>query len=529
MLGDRAWKLGQPLSRGERFALTLLLLLGAAFLTYRFPAVPAGLHQDELSEAYESYALLHTGADRWGYHLPVYFLSWGSGQNVLQAYLNIPFVAILGLSRVSARLLPLLLNLFCLPLFFVAVRRWYGSRPALLALCFLALSPWHVMLSRWGIENSPLPFFLAWGFWAIRWALDRPTRWRILACLLPFVCLQYTYGVMVLVVPIYILLLYCMNIGRLKPQKFEWAVSLIVFLVMCAPVYWFTLKNNVFHKNFAFETHLPFTAPLLAASRLDQARHDLGDRPLIATNLRYLGHLFNDGRIGQPPWYQLAAVHGVPPIVAALALLSVIALCIAFLRTHQFSDPFLAGLLAFAPLVFIIPLNSSRAGFVFLPILALAAAGSWFIWEQLHSKSMRFIFSCTLAMFLFSSMVRFSLEYYSHVYAAELATTFWPSMPEALADVQAKAGTSMPIYVSDNVALNYVDVLFMDRIDPILFQHSGATWKDPDFANFRFSRSEVASIPKPFAFLLTAPDADICLEVNSPRTFGNIRTGICTR
>jgi hypothetical protein len=87
----------------KRIVLVLLLLAGTFMLLYKFPSVPIGLHQDEMSEAYESYCLLHTGADRWGLPLPVYFVGWGSGQNVLQSYLTIPVVAALGLTRVSAR------------------------------------------------------------------------------------------------------------------------------------------------------------------------------------------------------------------------------------------------------------------------------------------------------------------------------------------------------------------------------------------------------------------------------------------
>src|SRR4051812_45596366 len=96
--------------------LVFLLLLGTAARIYKFPSLPAGLHQDEISEAYESYSILHSGADRWGYHLPAYFVSWGSGQNVLQSYLSIPVIAVTGLTRVGARLAPLLCGLGTLPL-----------------------------------------------------------------------------------------------------------------------------------------------------------------------------------------------------------------------------------------------------------------------------------------------------------------------------------------------------------------------------------------------------------------------------
>ena len=84
----------------------LITLTGTALRIYKFPQVPVGLQQDEISEAYEAYSLLHTGRDRWGNRLPAYFLSWGSGQNVLQSYLTVPVVAFVGLDRVSTRAVP---------------------------------------------------------------------------------------------------------------------------------------------------------------------------------------------------------------------------------------------------------------------------------------------------------------------------------------------------------------------------------------------------------------------------------------
>src|SRR4051812_29445262 len=61
----------------------LIVALSTFLRFYRFPSLPTGLLQDEASAGYETYALLLRGTDRWGNPWPVYFPSWGSGQNVL--------------------------------------------------------------------------------------------------------------------------------------------------------------------------------------------------------------------------------------------------------------------------------------------------------------------------------------------------------------------------------------------------------------------------------------------------------------
>src|SRR5947209_19903289 len=70
----------------NRVLFLLMMALSTFLLFYQFPSLPAGLEWDEVTAAYESYALLLHGTDRWGNPFPVYFPAWGSGQNVLLSY-----------------------------------------------------------------------------------------------------------------------------------------------------------------------------------------------------------------------------------------------------------------------------------------------------------------------------------------------------------------------------------------------------------------------------------------------------------
>ncbi|MBR5280514.1 MAG: hypothetical protein IKU26_06080, partial [Clostridia bacterium] len=67
----------------------LILLLGIFLRVYQFGTLPIGLNQDEAFAGYEAFSLAHYGVDSAGYHNPVYFVSWGSGMNVLESYLAI--------------------------------------------------------------------------------------------------------------------------------------------------------------------------------------------------------------------------------------------------------------------------------------------------------------------------------------------------------------------------------------------------------------------------------------------------------
>jgi 4-amino-4-deoxy-L-arabinose transferase-like glycosyltransferase len=483
-------------------------------LLYKFPSVPVGLHQDEMSEAYEAYALLHTGADRWGYHLPVYFLSWGSGQNVLQSYLTIPVVAVLGLTRLSARFIPILCGLLTLPLFFLTVRRWCGQAVALLALLFLVLSPWHIMLSRWGTENSPLPFFLILGVYLFGLAIDDGAWWLIAVSLVPFALAEYTYGVMVVVAPVLVPLLLWMRLRVIlkqsRTQQRAWAVALVLFCLLSLPLAFFTFKNYVTKKNYSFETHLPFTVPLLPATRLQQAHNEMTRPTVIGHNIHFIGKGLSDHAQWYMPWFQLPDVLPVQPILLALALLGMAYIALRAWREKTFNEPFLLWLIASVPLLFLIPLTISRATEIFLPLLALAAIGCLQFLERLfqHTKvrALAYVVVAGCAVAFLMPSVRFIREYYGPAYAAEAAPTFNPMLPEALDAALHLAAPGTPIYLTHTIYLNYVQVLFLISVDPHLFQRSGATIARPDFGPYRFSRETLAKTSSAFVFVIKDDD-----------------------
>jgi 4-amino-4-deoxy-L-arabinose transferase-like glycosyltransferase len=500
-----------------------LLLLGTFLLLYRFPAVPVGLHQDEMSEAYEAYSLLHTGADRWGYHLPVYFLSWGSGQNVLQSYLTIPVVAVLGLTRLSARLIPILCGLLTLPLFYFTLRRWFGEATALIGLFFLAISPWHIMISRWGIENSPLPFFMLLGVFTFGRALQGRSTWQIVLSLLPFALALYTYGVVVVIVPVLVPLLLLIDLPAIAKAWRAWLSALALFCVASLPIAFYTFKNYVTKTNYAFERWLPFTVPLLPVTRLDQVSKEKLAPTIIGSNLIFFRKGLSDG----VAWFQ---VPNNPPIQRILLLLIVIGIAwqiFQLARLRRFTGPFLPWLIACIPACFLIPFNISRGIALFLPLLAMAALATAAIATLLRKPMLQAAFAVVLGLLLLRPTARFIRAYYGAQYAADVTDTFYPDLPKALADVQQLAGPAMPIFLSENIAINHVQVLFLTKTDPAVFQRSGATYDHPDFGRWRFRLDSLAKTPRPFAYLIKSDDPPVCADPTDARPDGQFVIGLC--
>ena len=143
------------------FAVFLAVGIGAR--VWRFGAVPGGINQDEAFAAYEAYSILRTGLDTSGYPFPVYLTAWGSGMNALESYLMMPFIALFGLEAWAVRLPQLIVAVLSLIAAYDVMKRLIDRWAALCGLFLLAVCPWHILLSRWGLESNLAPGFLLFG------------------------------------------------------------------------------------------------------------------------------------------------------------------------------------------------------------------------------------------------------------------------------------------------------------------------------------------------------------------------------
>ncbi|MDE6977891.1 MAG: glycosyltransferase family 39 protein, partial [Lachnospiraceae bacterium] len=135
----------------------LILLIAVLTRCVGFGIYPGGVHVDEAFSGYEAWSMLNYGTDSWGYHNPVYLTAWGSGMNVMNSLLIIPFIRIWGLSEITIRMPQVLIGLISVYIFYLLLLRVENKNTALLGSFFLAVSPWHIMMSRWGLEGIMAP------------------------------------------------------------------------------------------------------------------------------------------------------------------------------------------------------------------------------------------------------------------------------------------------------------------------------------------------------------------------------------
>lgn len=452
--------------------LVLVLLLGVFIRVGHFPHLPPGLNQDEAANAYESYSLAETGLDKWGNALPAYFPAWGSGQNVLLAYLMVPVVKVFGLSIFTARIVPLVFGLLTLPLFFYCLRP-VGRFPALLATLLLAVAPWHFMLSHWALESNLAPFFMLLGCTTLSQAfLTQRRRW-IVPSLLPFALSLYAYGTTIIVLPLLWGIILALCFRQMRPQWRSWLLALGLFLVVATPFLLFFTENYITGRNLAWTDSLFFSTPLLPTTRVAQlTSHNWSD--IVSSNWDFVVSGFDDKSN-----YNL--LPGYKPLLSFTLPFALVGLLIGSWkligrRGQLRQSPagivlsiFAAWGIASLSLLFLFELNTNRLNHAYLPCIVLAAWAIAVTISSFKPEVPQQVLRLTAVAWLLLEGRQVVHTYFTNYADGPIRTEFNDGMGEAFAEVKNLWGIDQ-VRITDRVSLNYVYALFYLQYPPDQFQ-----------------------------------------------------------
>ncbi|RKM61108.1 hypothetical protein D6855_04200 [Butyrivibrio sp. CB08] len=231
------------------FLFALIMLVAAILRLYKLGEVPLGLQQDEASIGYEAYILAKFGIDRNGYHFPVYPITWGcGGGSPLLIYLNVVSISLFGTGITKLRMIPAVCGILTVFLFYLTLRlgfekKSYRNEASVLGAAFLAICPWHVILSRWSLDSNIMPFSLMLAVYLF--LLGAKKQSTLVYCLsaAAFSLCMYSYGAATIVIPIVLVLmaLYSLAIKALSPKQL--VASIITFVVVFLPLLIFYAVN----------------------------------------------------------------------------------------------------------------------------------------------------------------------------------------------------------------------------------------------------------------------------------------------
>ena len=232
--------------------LLLLIVLLAAFLRfYNLGSNPPSLTWDEAAWGYNAYSLGVDGKDEFGRFLPHDYLeSFGDFKPPMYAYLDVLPVKFLGLNEFATRFPSALFGTLTVLLTFFLVKRIFNRKSeidnhksekiALFSALFLAISPWHILLSRAAFEANVASFFIILGVWGFLASVQNK-KWYLIISAISFAFSMYTFNTARVVSPLLVILLAVAFRKVLLTMRKEVIVAAIIGLIIFLPTARFLL------------------------------------------------------------------------------------------------------------------------------------------------------------------------------------------------------------------------------------------------------------------------------------------------
>jgi hypothetical protein len=456
-------------SKKEFIIFVVILLIGIFARVWQFGVMPPGINVDEASIGIEAYDLYKFGMDRNGVSYPVHLISWGSGQNALYAYMIIPFLTLNGLNAISIRLPMMLAGILSLPLMYHVGKKMINNKFGLLAMFFMAISPWHIVNSRWAVESNILPFLFLTGFTFLLYS-NQKNHWVILASLF-FATSLYAYGTAYVGVPLFLLLSVPVLV-YIKQITLKQAVTgSIVFSITALPIALFVLINT-FQLN---EIHLgSITIPRMPV----QARYEamaavFGNSPIqaMSENIGIMLKLLWSQEDAFP-WNYVAPFGYFYKVTFPFALIGLL------LTLPLKSNPenkvqrglLLAWILSSIAIGIIHPTNLTRLNLIFTPVLLCIAL---FVFEL--DQRLKYSLAVTVAA-LSVGFVFFTLAYHGEEYQKRAGSVFNSGIIPAV-EYATEKGKSSICFTESTYSL-YIYVLFTQKMNPAEYIND-LEWSSP--------------------------------------------------
>lgn len=160
------YKVEKILLNNKKLVYLILFVLALLMHFYKLADIPYGLHIDEAGMAYDAYCLANYSVDRYLIRYPVYLINFGGGQSALLAYLVAGLIKLTGIVNHWIIRLP---GAFIGILSYVAgvniIRNCMGEKWGMLSGFFLAVFPYFIMQSRFGLDCNLLLGMSTIGLW----------------------------------------------------------------------------------------------------------------------------------------------------------------------------------------------------------------------------------------------------------------------------------------------------------------------------------------------------------------------------
>lgn len=450
-----------------------IVILGFILRIVAIDKHPVGFTPDEASFGYDAYSLLKTGKDQWGVSFPLVFRSFGDFKLPLYTYLTTPLVAIFGLTVFAVRLPNAILGSFAVVVVYFLAKKLFGEKVGLMASLLLAISPWHIALSRGAFEANLTTFFLPLGIFLFLSNLRTPRSLGVVGSALIFGLNLFSYHTARILTPLIVFYLIYRNWGIVKNKII---LFLTIFGVsLLTAVYFYFIGGSRLASSGIFD--LPFgDGRYLArlAGEPSVIARLLYNRPIFIVEqfLRsYLSYfspqfLFTQGA-GE-------GTYGMVPGFGVIYLIEFIFLAGFIIKAIK-EKSLNFGFLIFWILVSPIPASltkgpgyaANRAAFM-LPALEIASAiGAVYLAKRYLIYGYVAVLAISLVLFAEKYLVvQSTAQAPAMLYGRELALDY----------VFKNESLYKKIIISRSLSEPQIYVAFFGKVDPIVYQNESQAW-----------------------------------------------------
>lgn len=401
-----------------------IILIGLVLRLYGLSDVPAGFFCDEASIGYNAYEILITGHDEHGAVMPVFFEAFGEYKTPIEIYSTIPSILIFGLNEFSVRFVSALYGLASVVVILFLTREVFEKNKnknfiALLSAFFLAISPWHIHMSRIAMEGiTPFVFFVLLGTYFF--LKSRKKEQFLILSSITFSLGMYTYFPSRLFIPVFVVIL-CLIFYKNLTRNIKVVLIAALFAVAILLPYTPTIFNGSLiarWQQVSIFSSPPKNQSVLSHIVINYIRHFSFD------------FLFTKGDFGMPGQFiTRQSVKDMGELY--LFQLPVIILGLFFcLKKHPKEGIFIFLWLLIYPLGSMFTTNespnSTRSIIGVIPFTILSAAGVYFFWSLLKRFIRR---TFRLIIFIgFIMTISISVIFYVYVYFVQYplySSDFW--------------------------------------------------------------------------------------------------------
>lgn len=453
----------------------LIFALGAVVRIYRFGSIPQGIYQDEATLAYDAWSLVHFGVERNGTTFPIIFPAYGSGQSgTLAGYLAMPFMLFFGLHPVTTRIVNLLMSLIALPVAYGIGKEIKNERLGTIAMAVLAINPWHIMMSRWGLDCNLFPNLFLIGFLLL--LHGRRSAGALIGAFVTFGLCLYSYGISYVFLPVFLLPASIWLLGngvRWKTLLGAWCA----FGAVAVPMATYLIINTLELPTLVIG---PFTIPNFPVQpRYEEVSTLFGSR-FFSQLSHNAGHFWSIV-ITQYDNSVANAIREFGTIYHASAVLLIGGFAVALGGLpKQWRRPHTLLLLWFVAAMAVglcLEVNIYRINILFPVLVLLVAVGADLM---MRTRLLTGIIIVTFAV-LFAWFTTFYFTTYAKNFGGHFAATSHDAIRAAA------AATNRKVCVSDTFVMPDIAVLYTLKLHPLQFANS-VVYKDPH-ALFRSAQS----------------------------------------